>query len=137
MELDAKFKHSDDGTGDYQQNFFYRDNPPRLNSYVERWLEDLPKHQNAQLPLQVRKACRNLLLNYMLQIESPDRSTASRVHGTLLPIHDTLLRYPSTSNLEGLADSGSMPPEGPSSAGPEDRLSTHLIVDVIHGGDLG
>ncbi|KAL3495232.1 kinase-like domain-containing protein [Aspergillus germanicus] len=134
--LDAKFKKSDDSTGDYQHNFFYRDNPPRLNPHVRRWLEDLPKHQNAQLPLEVRKDFRNLLLNHMLQIDRSKRSTASRVHGALLPIRDTLLRDPSTSDLEGLSDSKSMSPEGPSSAGPGNRLSTHLIVDVIHGGDL-
>ncbi|KAL2821642.1 kinase-like domain-containing protein [Aspergillus granulosus] len=122
-KLDTKLHQLEEGD---RYGSFYRGDPPRLKPHVEKWLQELPAHRSARLPLEACNRLRTLLFQ-MLQIDRTKRLRAKRVHEDLWVINE-LLRAHLASDL-GV-------PSQPSSIRFEGRISTSWVVDAILEGDM-
>ncbi|KAI9376360.1 kinase-like domain-containing protein [Aspergillus egyptiacus] len=89
QELDTRRALKDDESGEYEHDYFYRDNPSRRNPHIEAWLERLEGKANDQLPLAACTRFRELLLQ-MLQVKPDDRLSAKEVETRLSDIIDIL-----------------------------------------------
>ncbi|KAE8349845.1 hypothetical protein BDV28DRAFT_140373 [Aspergillus coremiiformis] len=87
-----------DGVSDYQDDYFYRGSPPKLNPHVQKWLCKLPRSHHNYHP-EFLEGCKSLILS-MLAIIQDDRPSAREVQERLHPLvniaHPIVVSPPST-----------------------------------------